>query len=59
VVTVDELTQTAKLHCVDGKIIMVMPDPMSPEGCCGLRNSEGQLAQKQLQKPQYHNFTAQ
>lgn len=58
VVIVARLTPTAERHYVDGRIVMVTPDPVSLEGFCGLRNSEGQLAQKQLQNLQYHNFTA-
>lgn len=57
-VIMDGLTPTAKHHYVDGKIVMVTPDPVPLEEFCGLRNSEGELAQKQLQNPQYHNFTA-
>lgn len=53
----DGLSPTAKLHHVDGKI--VMPDLVSLETFCGLSNSERKLAQKLLQNKQYHNFTAE
>ena len=44
---------------MDGKVLMDMSDPVSLERSCGLWNSEGQLAQKQLQNPQYHKLTAE